>query len=159
MQLKVEPRTFKVIARLCVIGIVILQTPSNTPFDITVISSNFHIELNPAEAGIHDRIVVQEMIKEISQTAQINKSVQKSFKGNCYLYMLSSLVIVLNEVDRLSRQAQAALRRTMEKYSAVTRLILYCESTSKVIEPIRSRCLMVRIPAPTEPEVSDSKPS
>lgn len=75
------------------------------------------------------------------------------------LLILSSygmLVLVLNEVDKLSREAQHSLRRTMEKYSASCRLILCCNSSSKVTEAIRSRCLNVRVNAPTEDEVFDS---
>jgi replication factor C subunit 3/5 len=62
-------------------------------------------------------------------------------------------VVLLMEVDRLSRQAQAALRRTMEKYTATCRLILCCNNASRVIEPVRSRCLGIRIAAPTHDEV------
>lgn len=62
-------------------------------------------------------------------------------------------VLVLNEVDKLSREAQHSLRRTMEKYSAYCRLILCCNSSSKVTEAIRSRCLNVRINAPTDEQV------
>ncbi|BBH06967.1 ATPase family associated with various cellular activities, partial [Prunus dulcis] len=62
-------------------------------------------------------------------------------------------VLVLNEVDKLSREAQHSLRRTMEKYSAYCRLILCCNSSSKVTEAIRSRCLNVRINAPTEEQI------
>ncbi|XP_073153579.1 uncharacterized protein [Henckelia pumila] len=62
-------------------------------------------------------------------------------------------VLVLNEVDKLSREAQHSLRRTMEKYSASCRLILCCNSSSKVTEAVRSRYLIMRINAPTEGEV------
>lgn len=63
-------------------------------------------------------------------------------------------VLILTEVDQLTKDAQHALRRTMEKYTATCRLILCCNSTSKVIDPIRSRCLGVRVSAPTLDEVS-----
>ena len=63
-------------------------------------------------------------------------------------------VLILTEVDQLTKDAQHALRRTMEKYTATCRLILCCNSTSKVIDPIRSRCLGIRVPAPTLDEVS-----
>lgn len=71
----------------------------------------------------------------------------------CDATSFSMSVLVLNEVDKLSREAQHSLRRTMEKYSASCRLILCCNSSSKVTEAIRSRCLNVRINAPSEAQV------
>ncbi|RYG51122.1 hypothetical protein EON66_11125 [archaeon] len=62
-------------------------------------------------------------------------------------------VLVLTEVDRLTTEAQAALRRTMESYTATCRLVLIASSLSKVIDPLRSRCLCMRVPAPSQPEV------
>lgn len=60
------------------------------------------------------------------------------------------------EVDRLSKNAQHALRRTMEKYTATCRLVLCCNNPSKVIDPLRSRCLGIRVGAPTTDEVRAS---
>ncbi len=62
-------------------------------------------------------------------------------------------VIVIVEVDKLTRDAQHGLRRTMEKYVGSCRLILCCNSTSRVIPAIRSRCLAIRVAAPTIDEV------
>ena len=72
-------------------------------------------------------------------------------------FVHSSKVVVLNEVDSLSRNAQAGLRRTMVKYTGSCRLILCCENSGRIIPPIRSRCLCIRIAAPTPLEVLSSQ--
>jgi len=68
------------------------------------------------------------------------------------------LVVVINEADLLSRDAQAALRRTMEKYMSNMRIILCANSTSRLIAPIKSRCLLMRVAAPGPGEVGVSTP-
>jgi replication factor C subunit 3/5 len=45
------------------------------------VSSNYHIEVNPSDVGIHDRIVIQEMVKTAAQTQQFDTAGQRSFKG------------------------------------------------------------------------------
>ena len=65
----------------------------------------------------------------------------------------SGIVVIINEADSLSRDAQAALRRTMEKYMSNMRIILCANSTSKLIAPIKSRCLLMRVAAPSLEEV------
>lgn len=62
-------------------------------------------------------------------------------------------MILLTEVDKLTKDAQQALRRTMEKYIATCRLILCANSISQVIPAIRSRCLSIRVPSPTQGEI------
>lgn len=115
-----------------------ITTPSKKKIEISTIASNYHLEVNPSDAGNSDRVVIQEMLKTVAQSQQLETSSQRDFK-----------VVLLTEVDKLTKDAQHALRRTMEKYMSTCRLILCCNSTSKVIPPIRSRCLAVRVPAPS----------
>lgn len=117
-------------------------TPSNRKLEIMTVGSNYHIEVNPSDAGIYDRVVVTDMIKQMAQTQQIDPQGQREFK-----------TIVLSEVDELTKDAQHALRRTMEKYIATCRLILCVNSTSRVIPAVKSRCLAVRVAAPNENEI------
>lgn len=60
-------------------------------------------------------------------------------------------IIFLDECDALTRDAQQALRRTMESYTEVCRFVLSCNYSSKIIEPIQSRCTVFRF-APLPPE-------
>ncbi|QLL32835.1 hypothetical protein HG536_0D03570 [Torulaspora globosa] len=122
-------------------------TPSNRKLDLNVVSSAYHLEITPSDMGINDRIVIQELLKEVAQMEQVD--FQDSKEGLSHRYKC----VVINEADSLTRDAQSALRRTMEKYSRNIRLIMVCDSMSSIISPIRSRCLMVRCPAATNEEV------
>ncbi|XP_002525685.2 replication factor C subunit 3 [Ricinus communis] len=131
-KVKVENKTWKIDAGSRTIDV-----------ELTTLSSSHHIEMSPGDVGFQDRYIVQEVIKDMAKNRPlVDAKGRKGYK-----------ILVLNEVDKLSREAQHSLRRTMEKYSAYCRLILCCNSSSKVTEAIRSRCLNVRISAPSEEQI------
>ncbi|KAF9932462.1 Replication factor C (RF-C) subunit [Linnemannia zychae] len=120
----------------------IFETPSKRKLELNIVSSNYHLEVNPSDVGNYDRVVIQDLLKEVAQTQQVDAAAQKRFK-----------VVVIHEADLLTRDAQAGLRRTMEKYMGNLRIIMCCNTTSKIIGPIQSRCLLVRVGAPTTSEI------
>ncbi|HNU61116.1 MAG TPA: replication factor C small subunit [Methanofastidiosum sp.] len=78
------------------------------------------------ERGIN---VVREKIKDFART----KPIGGDFK-----------IIFLDESDALTSDAQNALRRTMEVYTSTCRFILSCNYSSRIIDPIQSRCAVFR---------------
>lgn len=85
-------------------------------------------ELNASdERGID---VVRNQIKQFARTAPIGDA---TFK-----------ILFLDEADALTNDAQSALRRTMENYAHTCRFILSCNYSSKIIDPIQSRCAIYR---------------
>jgi len=86
------------------------------------------LELNASdERGID---VVRNKVKDFARTRAIG---DVPFK-----------IIYLDECDALTKEAQQALRRTMENYTQTCRFILSCNYSSKIIDPIQSRCTVFR---------------
>lgn len=87
-----------------------------------------YLELNASdERGIQ---IVRDKVKNFARTKSL---------GN-----VPFKIIFLDEADALTPEAQQALRRTMENYSATCRFILSCNYSSKIIDPIQSRCVVFR---------------
>jgi len=86
------------------------------------------LELNASDARGID--VVRQEVKSFARTKAIGDA---PFK-----------IILLDECDALTKEAQQALRRTMEQFTTTCRFILSCNNSSKIIDPIQSRCAIFK---------------
>ncbi len=106
------------------------KTSSSIAMAKEFFSTNFEqnfLELNASDDRGID--IVRNTIKDFARTLAFDSN----FK-----------IIFLDECDALTQDAQQALRRTMEKYTKTCRFILSCNYSSKIIEPIQSRCVIYR---------------
>lgn len=105
--------------------------------------SNYHIEINPKSTN-YDRYLIHDIVKGYAKSKSLNTIFEKNKQFK---------LVLINNVDKLSFCAQAALRRTMERYNDKCRFIMWCSSLSKVIDPLQSRCICQRVPAPSDNEL------
>jgi len=98
-----------------------------------------YLELNASdERGID---VVRTKVKNFARTKSIGKV---PFK-----------ILFLDESDALTREAQQALRRTMEMFTQTCRFILSCNYSSKLIDPIQSRCSIFRFKLLSKEDIAE----
>lgn len=113
----------------------------NSTTTVTVKQSKHHIVIEPNNNNF-DRYLIQDIVKEYARHPCGLFSRKNGFR-----------TVLINNVDNLSYYAQTSLRRTMEQYSGSCRFIMWSRSLSKVIEPLRSRCLCFKIRSPSEGEL------
>ena len=113
----------------------------NNNVEVILNNSMYHIEINPYGTGF-DKYLIQEVIKNYIKTKFITLNNENIYK-----------MIVIKNIDKLSYYAQTSLRCTMEKYSNNCKFILCGYNISKIIEPIKSRCLFIKVKRPSKLEV------
>ena len=116
------------------------KLPSKKLIEITTVISNYHIEINVSEAKQGNRVIIQEIVDEITGS-------------NNYFGQIPLKFIILTCAEHLNRSTQHSLRRTMERYSSSCRFVLLTTTFTQIIEPIQSRCFNIRVEAPNIREI------
>ena len=110
---------------------------SSKDIEFTIVYNDYYYMIDPHIYGVYDKLIIQEFIKKI---------VQEKRMCNIIPYHL----IVIENAAKLTNEAQQSLRRTLEKYISNCRFIFLMDLESKLIDPIMSRCVCIKIPAPTD---------
>ena len=106
----------------------------NIENEVIVKQSDHHIIIEPNNNNF-DRYLIQDIVKKYASRYPLR------IDENSRLFKM----VQINRLDKLSYYAQTSLRRTIEKYPSC-RFVMWCNSLSNVIEPLRSRCLCIHVP-------------
>lgn len=112
---------------------------NNNSITIEYIVTPYHYEINLNEIGFYDKSVVTDFIYPLLEYKNINIGVIK--------------IIVINNFDKLSRPAQLALRRMIEKTTHIAKFICIAKSTAHIDKVLLSRFQEIRVPRPKELDI------
>jgi replication factor C subunit 3/5 len=118
-----------------------VNTYGNKKDEVTLEKSPYHIIIKPNNSAF-DKYVLQDVIKSFAQVVVVNDHSHHNYK-----------LVIVDYIDKLSRQAQNALRRTMEEYMGNCKFIFICYQLHKIIDPLKSRCSLVTVNNPSEDDV------
>ncbi|ELA47350.1 hypothetical protein VCUG_01119 [Vavraia culicis subsp. floridensis] len=115
-----------------------VTSSSDKKITISYVESDEYVEICPSDYNFKDKDVIQNVIKKMAETKPITSLISKKRQDKLKL-------ILITRAEKLTKDAQAALRRTVETYADNFRMILICNDITGIIDPIKSRMLCLRI--------------
>ena len=109
--------------------------------EYTIYNSLHIIEIDSKEFKIYNKYVLQQVIKNIAETKRVNNNKSK--------------IIIMHNAHCLNKEFQYILRKMIEIYIHNATFILVTNSLSKIINPVISRCLCIKIKNPTIKQISE----
>lgn len=107
--------------------------------EIPYFYSNYHVELQIGDMTNYTRNILPEIIKTIGSTRNI-------IHNGCK-------ILVLHQSEKMDSFTQNMMRRFFETYYKTCRFIIITKYLNKIINPLQSRCLLVRVPSPTNEQI------
>lgn len=112
---------------------------SNKKINYNLIYSIYHCLIDPSKHGVYDKQIIQNTLNDILKYRPINK--------------INYHIIIIDNADRLTIESQQSLRRTLEKFIENCRFIFLSNNNNSMIEPIRSRCITIKLNLPSNKEI------
>ena len=109
------------------------------PLILPILYSPYHFQINLSPYGVYDRVLLEFFFKEIVNYKPFNN--------------LPYRIIIIEETDNLTIEAQQSLRRTLETKILNSRFIFIVNNEGFLIEPLYSRCIILPVLSPTKKEL------
>jgi len=106
--------------------------------DVHIKYSKYHWQVNPSLYGVYDRTIIQELILKVISARPIG---------------IDYNIMIIEEADKLTFDAQQCLRRMLEKSVNSCRFIFLVNNSSSLIDALISRCVQFRLSSPTNDEM------
>ena len=107
--------------------------------ELHVLASRYHYQINPNIHNIYDRTLMQAFIDAVVQCEIISS--------------IPYRIIIIEDADLLTIEAQESLRKTLETYIQTCRFIFLSNREGHIIDPLYSRCVKIDVSSPTETEI------